>query len=111
MSGLCGGDARRGHLAHLLASRRLAFWKRREAGLILTAWGRHRSPGALGAAGARRRTARVPGADGTHCFDRLRQLALIEIALFILGTPTDLKEMLPDTSSQQAEPAPSFHQY
>jgi hypothetical protein len=39
------------------------------------------------------------------------QFALIEIALFILGTPTDLKEMLPDTSSQRAEPAPSFHQY
>jgi hypothetical protein len=39
------------------------------------------------------------------------QFALIEIALFILGTPTDLKEMLPDTSSQQAEPAPSFRQY
>ena len=49
-------------------------------------------------------------APGRHNAPR-SQFALIEIALFILGTPTDLKEMLPDTSSQQAEPAPSFHQY
>ena len=67
-------------------------------------WHREHPPPTSGGTIARCRNSEIP-------LTAAAQFALIEIALFILGTPTDLKEMLPDTSSQQAEPAPSFHQY